>query len=236
MYGCYECQACGREFNTEGAMAQHMDVKGHWPAECACCTNTYVDEENCREHEYIDHNYCSECDRGFINYNNLRMHLNSSRHRSGSMACPFCNTSLTTATGLAHHLECNACPNVSTGRESLYHYVRCKDPNRLIAKRMIGWNGVRTAYEASSATWNGVGYECYLCHRNFGSLQGLSQHLNSATHQQSLYHCPNRNCRDFKTLAGIINHLESETCGIARFETVQKAVSQTIGSGRLLSF
>lgn len=28
-------------------------------------------------------------------------------------------------------------------------------------------------------TWNGYGYECYLCHRVFHQIHSLSQHLNS---------------------------------------------------------
>ncbi|KAM3503226.1 hypothetical protein MY11210_008798 [Beauveria gryllotalpidicola] len=237
MYGCYgyECQACGREFKTERAMEQHMDAKGHWPIECHLCYDTFFDEEDRQQHEHVDHHYCADCDRQFQNFNNLRMHLNSNRHRGGSIACPKCSKSFTTATGLAHHFEMNACPNATTSRDTIYRYVRSKDPNGLISKQLLEWDGPAT-YEATERTWNGDGYECYLCHREFNSLHGLNQHLNSAAHQQALYHCPNRNCHDFKTLAAIINHLESESCGITRFDAVQRGVSQMIERGRLIAF
>jgi hypothetical protein len=55
--------------------------------------------------------------------------------------------------------------------------------------------------------------------------------------QQPLYHCPNRGCgREFKALAGIINHLESETCGYMRFEQVQKQMQNLVGSDRRITF
>ena len=51
--------------------------------------------------------------------------------------------------------------------------------------------------------------------------------------QQALYHCPNPDCGiDFKSLAGMINHLESETCGWMRFSNVQKMVR----GGRLIGY
>ncbi len=73
MYWSYECRACGKDFDSERAMEQHMNAKGHWPVECALCYNTYADKEDCQAHEYTDHNHCSECNRSFQNYNNLRM-------------------------------------------------------------------------------------------------------------------------------------------------------------------
>ncbi len=134
----------------------------------------------------------------------------------------------------------------------MYRFVRSKDPSGIISKKLLEWDDAGT-YEASPRTWNGSGYECYLCNRAFNSLNGLNQHLNSPARelspdrelgmsdlhrvdQQPLYHCPNRGCRDFKTLAGIINHLESESCGITRFAAVQRGVTNMIGGDRLLCF
>ncbi|KAF1734773.1 Zinc finger and BTB domain-containing protein 17 [Beauveria bassiana] len=230
----YECQDCGREFNTERAMMQHKDAKNHRPFECHVCYDTFWDEEDREEHEHDDHHYCADCDRHFQSFNNLRMHLNSSRHRGGTIACHECSKNFTTATGLAHHFEMNGCPNKTSSRETIHRYVLSKDPDGLISKQLECDDS--TTYEATEDSWNGDGYECYFCDREFNSLHSLNQHLNSAAHQQALYHCPNRRCPDFKTLAAIINHLESETCGIARFNAVQRAVSKMITRGRLLVF
>ena len=55
--------------------------------------------------------------------------------------------------------------------------------------------------------------------------------------QESLYHCPNRGCgKDFTTLAAIINHLESESCGFTRFGNVQRGINDMISGNRLIGF
>ena len=55
--------------------------------------------------------------------------------------------------------------------------------------------------------------------------------------QQKLYHCPKHTCRkEFTTLAGIINHLESESCGFTRFDNVQRGIEGMISGNRLIGF
>lgn len=41
---------------------------------------------------------------------------------------------------------------------------------------------------------------------------------------------------DFKTLAGVVNHLESESCGFARFAAVQRKMDDILSSDRMLTF
>lgn len=82
----YECQDCGREFNTERAMMQHKDAKNHRPFECHVCYDTFWDEEDREEHEHDDHHYCADCDRHFQSFNNLRMV--SARLRSSCRRAP----------------------------------------------------------------------------------------------------------------------------------------------------
>lgn len=64
-------------------------------------------------------------------------------------------------------------------------------------------------------------------------MKGLNQHVNSAAHSQKVYHCFGRGCgREFARLAGLFNHLESETCGAARFESVQRNVGGFLTGGQ----
>ncbi|SPQ24617.1 280e8c18-3a02-4e49-8051-f5970dec81f8 [Thermothielavioides terrestris] len=123
-------------------------------------------------------------------------------------------------------------------RDAIYRLVRSRDPNGLISKRSIAWEqSSKVDYLASEHAWNGRGYQCYFCAREFRQLHGLNQHLNSTAHREALYHCPNRNCgMDFKSLAAVINHLESESCGAMRFETVQNRIGDIISGNRLLRF
>lgn len=112
---------------------------------------------------------------------NRDQHLNSRIHRGADMACPFCKGKFATATGVAHHVERGSCPQAAQiNRDELYKFIRAKDPQGLISKKLIGWTG-SSQYEASDRAWNGYAYECYLCHRDFSQLRGLNQHLNSPT-------------------------------------------------------
>lgn len=141
-----------------------------------------------------------------------------------------------TATGLVHHLDRGSCSKAPLNRDKLYEAVRRRDPNSVISKKLLTWSGT-TSYEATERTWNCFveAYECYLCHRLFGKLASLNQHLSSPIHQQKLYHCPNSRCgREFTTLAAVINHLESESCEYMRFEAVQKNVDRIVDPRRMI--
>ncbi|KAI1345021.1 hypothetical protein F5Y15DRAFT_410705 [Xylariaceae sp. FL0016] len=233
----FECDTCTRCFGSSGAARQHMNVCNHFGHECYICDETWPTREDREAHEAEEHFYCADCDRTFQNYNNIKMHLNSRTHRGLNLACPFCNTGYTSATGLSHHLEGGNCPRAPTlDRDEVFKLVRRKDPTGIISKNLIGYEG-STKYESTRRSWNGSAYECYLCHRGFKQLQSLNQHLASPTHQEALYHCPKRNScgREFTSLAALMNHLESETCGYTRFENVQRSIQSVIGSGRRIT-
>ncbi|KAI0386063.1 hypothetical protein F5Y04DRAFT_163258 [Hypomontagnella monticulosa] len=239
----WACDDCNRVFATARARDQHADALDHSPLnyECDFCDHwIFPDYQTVAQHEADHHHHCTDCNRTFMNANNLRMHMNSRIHRGTSIQCPFCKTGYTTATGLAHHLEGGNCSKASfLNRDEVYRIVRAKDPGGAISKNLIGWQGSPTVtYSATDRAWNGDGWECYFCHREFNTCNGLNQHLNSPAHQQALYHCPNRNrCgREFKTLAAVMNHLESESCSFTRFENVQRTVGDIVSGNRLLTF
>ncbi|KAI1393973.1 uncharacterized protein F4822DRAFT_439807 [Hypoxylon trugodes] len=238
----WKCNTCKREFAHWRSRDQHVDALGHQPLDFDCrgngCNDCFSNSSDRRDHEAKTHSYCSDCQKSCGNPNNLRMHLNSRIHRGSSIQCPFCKTNYATATGLAHHLEGGRCSKASfLNRDQIYKAVRAKDPTGMISKKLIGWHG-STTYEATDKAWNGWAWECYLCNRTFNAKPGLDQHLQSPIHQQALYHCPDRNgCgREFKTLAAVMNHLESESCGYTRFENVQKSVSNIVSGDRRLTF
>lgn len=158
------------------------------------------------------------------------------------MSCPFCKQSFTAASGISHHLERGACPKAhGVNRETILEFCRRADTGGVFTNKQIkGREEHRSEYIANENSWNGVGYECYLCHRNFRLLAGLNQHLNSAAHKSNVYHCPNRgSCsKQFTTLASLFNHLESEGCGFMRFEQAQRTyqnVTESLITGRRLT-
>ncbi|KAK4212950.1 hypothetical protein QBC37DRAFT_441074 [Rhypophila decipiens] len=237
----FECDTCDEWFCSEASLHVHMNSRNHWSEgkshECAVCPSRFFGKVDCTKHEISDHWHCSDCDRTFQSKNNINMHMNSRVHRGRDMKCPFCKKPYTTATGMVHHLEAGSCPVAKNlSRDQVYRFVRQKDPTGIISKKLIGWTG-EPSYEVTSKSWDGDCYRCVLCQRGFGSVRSLQAHLDSPFHKQALYHCPNRNCgMEFKVLAAVINHLESESCNAMRFETVQRHITDLVSSDRRLEF
>ncbi|KAF2191199.1 hypothetical protein K469DRAFT_732670 [Zopfia rhizophila CBS 207.26] len=243
--GHWACETCDYEFWTEDAAAKHMDFVGHWRQyECEACDTAYRTPQEARRHMELNNHfreyYCESCERGFQNENNLRIHLNSNIHRGSNISCPFCKRNFATATGVTHHLESGSCPNARTlNRDIIFREIRKRDPGHLITKKLLTWNRESSSsITVTERCWNGSCYECYLCHREFGSLNALNQHVNSPAHKQKIYHCPGRGCgKEFVSLAALFNHLESETCGAVKFEAVQRNVGGFLtGRQRLIGF
>ncbi|KAF1959877.1 hypothetical protein CC80DRAFT_514305 [Byssothecium circinans] len=215
----FNCEACNMVFETRPAARKHMDAMNHW-----------------RVH------YCMTCEKGFQNENNFRQHMYSNIHRGSNIACPFCRRGFTTATGVTTHLETGSCPNArNVNHASILAEIRRRDPNHLLTKKLLTYpsSSSPATITATSASYNHHTdrYECYLCHRGFTQLIDLNQHVNSPAHRQHVYHCPGRGCiKEFKALAGLFNHLESETCGAVRFEAVQRNVTGFDGGRRLIGF
>ncbi|KAI1357176.1 hypothetical protein F5Y08DRAFT_334049 [Xylaria arbuscula] len=227
----FECGICHKVFETgRQACDNYPRSTGHRaPAfECDNCACYFGSETARFQHmKALNHfqwecsicdettmtiNYCSKCQKTFTNYNNLKMHLNSRTHRNYQIQCPFCKKSHATATGLTHHVESGSCPNAAgLTRDVLYKFIRNKDPAGSITNNLIGWSG-STQYEANWRSYN-------------------------AEYQEHLYHCPNQTCkREFTTLAGFVNHLESESCGYIRFSKVQRRIQNVVGGDKLITF
>ncbi|KAK7515290.1 putative zinc finger protein [Phyllosticta citriasiana] len=217
-YDDLECESCCRVFNTYRGRFDHMKALNHFST------------------------YCLDCDRNFMNNNNLNQHLNSRIHRGSTIKCPFCKRGYTTASGVSHHLENGSCPNApSLDRETLHRMIRRRDPNGVITQKQLGWHDDTSAstvvgWQLDNA-WNGDNYECFLCHREFGIPSSLRQHLESPAHARKLYHFPNRRCnKDFAGLGMLFNHLESESCKFVKFDAVQRNVGGILTGQRLIAF
>ncbi|KAF8979930.1 zinc finger protein, partial [Cyathus striatus] len=76
-------------------------------------------------------------------------------------------------------------------------------------------------------SWNGYAYECYLCHDIFHSLPGLNAHLESPKHDTKMYICPGPTCHiRYSTLSRLIQHINSERCGVSKFKLVQELLER----------
>ncbi|KAJ1564235.1 hypothetical protein HK405_015443, partial [Cladochytrium tenue] len=125
-----------------------MDSFAHWDLLCrapGCRKGGLGSDGERREHELKDCLYCNDCDRIFVDYNGVKMHLNSRSHRGANMVCPFCKAAFTSATGLCHHLERGSCPKApQLDRDAIFRIVRERDPFGMLSKNLIGWDGSKT--------------------------------------------------------------------------------------------
>lgn len=135
-----------------------------------------------------------------------------------SMNCPFCKKGFVTASGVVIHLESGSCPS-GLNRQKINEEIRRLDRNNVITRPMItmpGYKNVGTI--ATERSWNGRQYECCLCSREFGTLQALNAHMRSPIHEQAMYRCPKTSCgTNFKLLSSLVQHVESESCGVMKF-------------------
>ncbi|KAF5624906.1 hypothetical protein F52700_9281 [Fusarium sp. NRRL 52700] len=132
----------------------------------------------------------------------------------------------TSGPSMIQHLEQGACPSAPLDVDTLYEEVRRRDPYGSICNRLPEWQGT-VPYRTTALAFNTQygKYECYFCGDLFRGLWSLNQHLASPRHQQKLYHCPNGECyKEFTTLAGMVDHLESESCQFLPFGAVLNCI------------
>jgi hypothetical protein len=125
-------------------------------------------------------------------------------------------------------------------RETILCMVRERDRDGVITNKQIEWHKEKNVkYSATNRAFNGSYWECYVCHNEFTTVNALNAHLNSSVHKQKVYRCPNTKSKcgkQFVTLAGLFNHLESEACAFMRFEKVQRQVGNVLQGRKLIAF
>ena len=206
----------------------------------------FCSAESLHNHNSDEHadRYCTPCKILYQNHNNLRHHQRSQVHAGRNIHCPMkrCARSFVSRAGLVAHLESGACKSGMT-RKMIDDIVHRLDTQGIITDpaRMLTNGGSKKKKEvttwATERAWNGSAYECFLCSRTFRSLDALNQHLGSPAHAQKKYHCPRewKGCgTEFKTLSGICQHVESESCGVWRFKKKMDKIIDSWGSGRML--
>jgi hypothetical protein len=152
--------------------------------------------------------------------------MHSRIHINDFIQCPFCKEGFPTASSVTIHLESGRCSTSGLNRNKINDIVRRLDRKNVITRPMLTMPSCdERVMIATERAWKGYFYECYLCSREFGTLQGLNAHIRSPVHEQNLYRCPKGSCgREYKLLSGLVQHVESESCGVMRFVQVQKQV------------
>lgn len=169
-------------------------------------------------------------------------HLNSSVHRPKDVKCPFkCGASFVSRSALVLHLENGGCSSGMT-RSQVDKYVRQFDTNNIItdpSRLLTGGSSSSSSQEitliATERSWNGSAYQCVLCYHPFRTLHALNQHLASPKHKDKVYICRGAECGlRFNALSGLVQHVESDKCGVGRLRFVQNTMDSVLGQmGRL---
>jgi len=184
--------------------------------------------------------------------------MRSRVHMGSNIECPWCKRSFTNASGVVIHLESGNCSS-GINRQVINDTVRRLDRNNVITRPMItmpGYDTIETI--ATDRSWNGSYYQCCLCSRGFSSLHALNAHsttpankpllirnrqywlrrlVRSPVHEQAMYRCPKKSCGiNFKLLSSLVQHVESESCGVMAFSQVQQQAQNGIQNmvGRMI--
>ncbi|KAH8820635.1 hypothetical protein F5884DRAFT_744982 [Xylogone sp. PMI_703] len=224
------CYVCNRGFISYDALNQHCRASAahsneRW--ECDVCDRRFGSEMSLKQHmsSSAGHYYCSSCNRLFRNQNNLTQHLRSKIHQHTDITCPFCKRNFATASGMTVHLESGTCKS-GLDRHSINNMIRRLDRHNVITQPLLEYNSDSNVQNiATERAYNRYtdSYECYLCNGGFRTLASLNSHMRSAVHEMDLYNCRNGRCGStFKLLSGLVMHIESESCGLMRFATVQR--------------
>ncbi|TRM66265.1 hypothetical protein BD626DRAFT_398433 [Schizophyllum amplum] len=220
------CQYCDEHFYDRDDLEDHYEGVHSY---CRKCRRVFINERGLEEHyrQSEAHYYCEPCKRDFKSYSNLQSHLNSSIHRPRDIICPFkgCGQGFISLSALAAHCENGRCPS-GVDRRTVDRFIRNADKSNYITdpSRMItnGDADTRIRNIATSATWNGYAYECYLCSRMYSTLRDLNKHLSSPYHASKVYKCPMSSCSyRSTTVSALFSHVEAGNCGVRRFTPIQ---------------
>ncbi|KAF8904702.1 hypothetical protein CPB84DRAFT_1677157, partial [Gymnopilus junonius] len=206
---------------------------------CDGCERQFVDTTALNQHlAYASqHNWCFECSRDFKSESALQQHQSSLAHKGRDFKCPFCQGMFKSPSGIALHIE-SGCHKVNRHQITAAVHKMNIIPNISI-KRITGPvqppTTLRT-YIATEASFNGSSYDCYLCQRKFKTLLALNSHLNSPAHDDEEFKCPK--CKmEFKLISGFVQHLESQSCGLAKTTQIDSYFNDlTDQFSRLLKF
>ncbi|EDR16112.1 uncharacterized protein LACBIDRAFT_301873 [Laccaria bicolor S238N-H82] len=236
-HGCIDCD---RVFVSSAALAQHLDASpAHADSDsssddgsdasddeepyCRGCGRWFIDLDTLYQHLFasLKHNWCFICSRDFSSETALAQH-NSSKlaHANRSFKCPFCANTFKAPSAIAQHIE-SGCHKI-TRHQVTAAVKKLKIVPDICISRLLPSSGPPTisTYIATEQSFNGTSYECFLCHKGFRLLTSLNAHLASPAHDADEFRCPKCQ-RNFTVISALVQHIESEVCGLANMQKVQ---------------
>ncbi|KAM6501678.1 hypothetical protein JOM56_001655 [Amanita muscaria] len=223
----YSCSTCNKTFNSESAVDQHR-------------RDSPVHKQVVRR---TPRTTCTICEKRFQTPGDLAQHNASSVHRYRNTSCFVCPSRFKTPSALAQHVE-SSCQQLPFNRHHITAAVQSLNIASKISLRssiegslpVLRISRPLITYQALARSFNGRGYQCHICRKTFPALQSLQAHLNSPVHDVDEFKCPKCNTR-FKLVSGLVQHLESASCGLSNVRDVERRFAQlTSRFSRLLTF
>ena len=149
---------------------------------------------------------------------NLDVEQSSPVYKTRDFEYLLCPKRFKTPSSIALHIE-SGCHKFTRAQVTAAAPALATVPTISIYCRVEGGTPRVVSYYVTERAFNGTAYECYLCHRTFRTLSALNSHVSSPVHDANEFRCPK--CEgEYKLISGLMQHIEGEGCGIAKFQAV----------------
>ncbi|KAF9459149.1 hypothetical protein BDZ94DRAFT_1268915 [Collybia nuda] len=230
----FDCRSCSRQLRSVDSLFNHCYSTGHIFG-CKPCRKRFYTANSLSQHLRDSSAHAYKGKRG-----KAQNHRSSPSSKGKKFNCLFCSKEFDSPSAVAMHIE-SGYHNVTRHQvTAAIHKLRIV-PTISVNRRLKGPISPPTTivtYSATRSAFNGVAYECCLCHHTFRTRQSLNSHLNSPAHDANEFKCPGAKCgHSFKLVSGLIQHIESGACRLARFKEIQgRFESLTNRFSRALTF
>jgi hypothetical protein len=209
------CFRCGRDFASSDARQQHRrnSTDHHL---CVICEQDFDDNDKLQEHYKEEHYECDECDTVFDTHEGYQEHAADEHHY-----CKECDRFFTKESGLRAHLNSSVHASENLGCPMEECKQACASLSALILHWEAGGACAGTdVNEYRVDKWMRV----YDVHRVLHNGRGGDE---------MRYNCCSDDCeRSFRTLGGLMQHIESGVCNAAEDDFVKELTSNILGHFR----
>ncbi len=222
-----KCKICNRKFQSPQALQQHCNSVKHKPLSALTCPmSKRCPGKFAAPSALLHHLESGKCRSGIDRddiYHQIQLHDKDKRIHN--------IPTLTPSTSTASPLHSHTPPLQTTVEMSIeWSQALSRLPSNIAQDRCYMGSVSQGMSPLAKGSVNGVGaasaLQCPFCpktSKKFATKQALQQHIESPAHGDKLYHCPistdrisagqvKKQRKDFTTLAGLAQHLESGAC------------------------
>ena len=167
-----QCNVCGKTFNAELNLRQHMRVHAEKTLMCTVCGKKYTFlqalDRHMLSHDTCGQYQCGECEKSFSMERTLQLHMRL--HSNKAFACTMCHKKFIFSSKLKSHMATHIPP---AQRDSAQMFV-CDVCGKLLSSQ---WQ-----LKFHKRVHSGVKpHMCSVCGRAFRQPQHLTRHVNTHT-------------------------------------------------------